>query len=149
MEDRLFAVYIAGERGARKAAREGAAVVVVDAFRASTKIAVLVRKGAYVVPVASIEEAAHAEADYHVGERGSARVAGFDFGNSPKEVALSELPWGARIVLSTTNGTRDIQAARGALAILSGAFVNAHAVANELAGGVHGAWVAVIGCGWE
>ncbi len=57
------------------------------------------------VPVASVEEAVRAEVDYRVGERGSARVVGFDFGNSPTEVEASELPWGARIVLSTTNGT--------------------------------------------
>jgi 2-phosphosulfolactate phosphatase len=149
VKDRLFAVYLAGEYGARKASREGAALVVVDAFRASTTIAVLVRKGAHVVPVTSVEEDAHAEVDYYVGERGSAKVAGFDFGNSPTEVALSELSWGARVVLSTTNGTRIIQVARGAPAILAGAFANAYAVADKLAGGIHGARVAAIDCGWE
>ena len=50
--DKMTAVYATGERGAREASREGAAVVVVDAFRASTTIAVLVRKGARVIPVA-------------------------------------------------------------------------------------------------
>jgi 2-phosphosulfolactate phosphatase len=147
----MIAVYAAGERGAREAAREGAAVVVVDAFRASTTIAVLVRKGARVIPVASIEEAAaHVGADYRIGERGCARVWGFDFGNSPTEIEAAELPPGARVVLSTTNGTRIIEAARGgAAAVLAAAFVNARAVADELATGAWGARLAVIGCGWE
>lgn len=146
----MIAVYAAGERGAREAAREGAAVVVVDAFRASTTIAVLVSKGVRVIPVASVEEAAtHAEADYRVGERGSIRVRGFDFGNSPTEVEAAELVPGSKAVLSTTNGTRIIEAARGASAILAGAFVNAHAVADELATGAWGTRIAVIGCGWE
>ena len=146
----MIAVYAAGERGAREAAREGAAVVVVDAFRASTTIAVLVGKGVRVIPVASIEEAAtHAGADYRVGERGSVRVRGFDFGNSPTEVEAAELVPGSRVVLSTTNGTRIIEAACGASAILAGAFVNAHAVADELATGAWGTRIAVIGCGWE
>ena len=50
----LIARYAGGERGSRAAARAGSAVVVVDAFRASTTIAVLVSKGARVIPVASI-----------------------------------------------------------------------------------------------
>ncbi len=146
----VVAGYAAGERGGREAAREGAAVVVVDALRASTTIALLVRKGARVIPVASIEEAAaYARADYRIGERGSAKVPGFDFGNSPVEIEAAELRPGATVVLSTTNGTRIIEAARGAAEILAGAFVNAHAVADELATGAYGERVAVIGCGWE
>ncbi len=102
------------------------------------------------IPVASIVEAAtYAGADHRIGERGSARVRGFDFGNSPAEVEAVELVPGARAVLSTTNGTRVIEAARGASAIFAGAFVNAHAVADELATGAWGERVAVVGCGWE
>jgi 2-phosphosulfolactate phosphatase len=143
----MFAVYAAGERGAREAARKGA---VVDAFRASTTIAILVSKGACVIPVASIEEAvSFAGADYRIGERSGARVAGFDFGNSPTEVEGLELVSGATVVLSTTNGTRVIEAARSASAVLTGAFVNARVVAEDLMSGDYGARVAVIGCGWE
>ena len=146
----LIAGYAAGERETREAAREGAAIVVVDAFRASTTIAVLVRKGARVIPVASVEEAAaYAGTDYRIGERGSVKVRGFDFGNSPSEIEAAELAQGATVVLSTTNGTRIIGAARGAAEILAGAFVNAHAVADELATGAYGDRIAVVGCGWE
>ncbi len=140
----MLATYAAGERGAR------AVVVVVDAFRASTTSAVLVRKGARVVPVASIEEATtYPGVDYRIGERGSEKLPGFDFGNSPTEVEVATLIPGATVVLSTTNGTRIVEAAHGAPAVLTGAFVNAHAVADALATGESGARVAVIACGWE
>jgi 2-phosphosulfolactate phosphatase len=146
----VIACYAGGESGALWAARAGAAVVVVDAFRASTTVAVLVAKGARVVPVASVEEAASARTDFRIGERGSAKVASFDFGNSPTEILGSEIPPGSTVALSTTNGTRVVEAARGASTILTGAFVNAGILAEELAGGGHdGAEVVVVGCGWE
>jgi 2-phosphosulfolactate phosphatase len=75
-------------------------------------------------------------------------VAGFDFGNSPTEILESDVPVGSTVVLSTTNGTRVVEAARGAPAILTGAFVNASALADELAAGGHNSLV-VVGCGWE
>lgn len=146
----MIARYAGGERGARRAARPRSVVVVVDAFRASTTIAVLVSKGARVVPVASIEEAASAEADFRIGERGSAKVTGFDFGNSPTEILASEIPPDATVALSTTNGTRIVEAASGARAILTGAFVNAESLAEYLSDGTYDdAEVVLVGCGWE
>jgi 2-phosphosulfolactate phosphatase len=146
----VIARYAGGERGARSAARTGSVVVVVDAFRASTTIAVLVSKGARVVPVASIEEAASARTDFRIGERGGAKVAGFDFGNSPTEVLASEIPPGSTVALSTTNGTRVVEAAADARAILTGAFVNAESLAEYLSREPYGdAGVVVVGCGWE
>ena len=146
----MIARYAGGESGARRAARAGSVVVVVDAFRASTTITVLVSKGASVMPVASVEEAASARTDFRIGERGSAKVAGFDFGNSPTEILGSKIPPGSKIALSTTNGTRVVDAARGARTILTGAFVNAGSLAEELTGGAYdGAEIVVVGCGWE
>jgi len=146
----VIARYGGGERGARTAARAGSVVVVVDAFRASTTIAVLVSKGAKVLPVASIEEAASAETDFRIGERGSAKVAGFDFGNSPTEILASEIPPDSTVALSTTNGTRIVEAAAGARSIFTGAFVNAESLAHLLSYATHDdTEVAVIGCGWE
>ena len=142
----MIARYAGGESGARAAAHSGCVVVVVDAFRASTTIAVLVSKGARVVPFACVEEAGSAATDFRIGERGSAKVAGFDFGNSPTELLGSEIPPGSTVALSTTNGTRIVEAAGGAKAILTGAFVNAGVIAEDLAGGDE---VVVIGCGWE
>lgn len=131
--------------------REGATVVVVDAYRASTTVAVLVHKGARVVPVASIEEAErYPGADYRIGERGSAKVRGFDFGNSPTEVQAADIVPGSTVVLSSTNGTRIIDDARGAPAILMGAFVNAHAIADALlTDGKPDSRFTVVGCGWQ
>ena len=146
----MIARYAGGERGAKSAARAGSLVVVVDAFRASTTIAVLVSKGARVFPVASIEEAASAGTDFRIGERGSAMVSGFDFGNSPTEILASEIPPDSTVALSTTNGTRIVEAASGARAILAGAFVNAESLAHYLCKAAHDhPEVAVVGCGWE
>ncbi|MDP9409078.1 MAG: 2-phosphosulfolactate phosphatase [Actinomycetota bacterium] len=146
----MIARYAGGERGARAAARAGSAVVVVDAFRASTTIAALVSKGARVVPVASIEHAySYPGADLRIGERGSAKVAGFDFGNSPTEVLEAPIPPGSTVALSSTNGTRVVEAAKGAPAILTGAFVNAGALVEALAGELGAREVVVVGCGWE
>jgi 2-phosphosulfolactate phosphatase len=95
-------------------------------FRALTTIAVLVRKGVRGMPIASINEAVScAGTDYRVGEGGSAKVCGFDFGNSLTEIEAAELSAGARVVLSTTNGPQIIDAARGVATVLAGAFVNA------------------------
>ena len=146
----MIADYGAGEKGARAAARAGASVVVVDTYRASTTIAVLVAHGARVVPVASIEEAERRPADFRIGERGSAKVKGFDFGNSPTEVEEARIPPGSTVVLSSTNGTRIIEAAHRSPGIFIGAFVNAGAVAEELLrSATDDSRVVVVGCGWR
>ncbi len=146
----MLAGYGAGEKGARGAASRGSSVVVVDTYRASTTIAVLVAHGAQVVPVASIEEAERYPADFRIGERGSAKVQGFDFGNSPTEVEEARIPPGSTVVLSSTNGTRIIDAAHGSPAVYIGAFVNAGAVAEEvLRSATADSRVVVVGCGWR
>lgn len=123
-------------------------MVVVDAFRASATIAVLVSKGARVVPLASIEEAAKFPADLRVGERGSAQVAGFDFGNSPTAILASDIPAGSTVAMSTTNGTRVVEAAHGSPLVVAGSFVNATAIAGKLADLALDE-VFVVGCGWR
>lgn len=145
----MIARYAGGATGARRAAAAGATIVVVDTFRASTTVAVLVSKGARVLPVASVEEATKIEADFRAGERGSAKLPGFDFGNSPTSLKHTEIPPGSTVALTTTNGTRIVEAASGASAILTGAFVNADAVARELAETTGEAEVVVVGCGWR
>jgi 2-phosphosulfolactate phosphatase len=77
-------------------------------------------------------------------------VAGFDFSNSPTEILGSQVPPGSTVALSTTNGTRVLEAARGAGTILTGAFVNAGILAEKLAGeSRYDTEVVVVGCGWE
>ncbi len=83
----MIAGYAAGERGARAAAREGKAVVVVDAYRASTTIAVFVRKGARVIPVASIGEAVDYAGPTAVsGSVAALKCGALILGNSPTEI---------------------------------------------------------------
>src|SRR5918997_7119845 len=144
----MTVAYAGGATGACAAVRSGAAIVVVDAFRTSAKISVLVSKGARVVPVSSIGEAASATADFRIGDRGSMKVAGFDFGNSPTKIFDANIPSGSTVILSTTNGTRVIEAAAGAHFIFTGSFVNATALADVIHDeGIKP--VTVIGCGWE
>ena len=145
----MIAHYAGGASGARAGARARATVVVVDTFRASTSISVLVSKGARVLPVASIEAAAEAPADFRIGERGSAKVAGFDFGNSPTELSSADIPPDSTVVLSTTNGTRVVEAAAGARDVLIGAFVNADCLAATLSEKPPDSEVFVVGCGWK
>lgn len=145
----MIARYSGGATGARRAALAGATVVVVDAYRASTTIAVLVSKGARVIPVSSVSGAINVEADYRAGERGSAKLADFDFGNSPTTLQNADVPPGSTVALTTTNGTRVVEAATGASEILTGAFVNARALAREIAEKDNGPEVVVVGCGWE
>lgn len=143
----MLARFAAGAAGARAAALSGAAVAVVDAFRASTSICVLVSRGVRVIPVALLERASKTDADYRIGERGSVKVEGFDFGNSPTELISSDFRPGSTASLSTTNGTRVLDAAEGAPIVLTGAFVNATTLAGELQ---HtGLEIVVVGCGWE
>lgn len=101
------------------------------------------------MPVASVREAMALEADFRIGERGSEKLAGFDFGNSPTALYDAEIPSGSIVALTTTNGTRIIEAASGAPNILIGTFVNANAVARELAEMTGDTEVVVVGCGWE
>ncbi len=126
-------------------------MVVVDAYRASTTIAVLVSKGARVLPVASVEEAETAAVNLRVGERGSAKLPGFDFGNSPAVLQAADIPPGSRVALTTTNGTRVLEAAGGAPEVYTGSFVNARSVADELArlATTENREVVVVGCGWK
>jgi 2-phosphosulfolactate phosphatase len=145
----MISRYAGGESGARSAARSGGVLVVVDAFRASTTISLLVSRGARVVPVASIREAAAGKADLRVGERDSAKVPGFDFGNSPNEILASNVSAGSTVAMSTTNGTRVVEAGLGAAEIYTGAFVNAGRLAARLHERFQDAEVVVAGCGWE
>jgi 2-phosphosulfolactate phosphatase len=123
-----------GEAGAACAAARGDVVVVVDALRASVSITAALAAGAQrVIPVQTVEQARAycAKPGFLVaGERGGVQVPGFDYGNSPSEL-LRHADQLARqaLVLTTSNGTRCIEAARrGASAVLAGSLPNADAV---------------------
>ena len=115
----------------------GGIAVVIDVLRASTTmITALARGAARVVPVAGIDEARRLAAEAGPtallgGERGGVRIAGFDLGNSPLEYSAARVT-GRTVVITTTNGTAALTAARGAREILVGAIVNRSAVAAAI-----------------
>jgi 2-phosphosulfolactate phosphatase len=112
----------------------GATALVIDVLRASTTIVTALGHGAaYVVPVQTVEDARARKAALGAGailagERGGDPPEGFDLGNSPLEFTEDRVR-GRAIVLTTSNGTRALTAARGAVAVGVGALVNAGAAA--------------------
>jgi 2-phosphosulfolactate phosphatase len=107
--------------------------IVIDVIRATTTLAVLFDRGCARVLVAGDIPAARAHAAEHpgeyllAGEVGGLRPPGFDFGNSPVELAAANLD-GRAIIFSTTNGTRALHACAGVGAILAGSLRNVEAV---------------------
>ncbi len=120
----------------------GVTVLVIDVLRASTSIvAALVNGCEGVVPVASAEEAHRRAAALPrgtvviAGERRGEPLAGFDLGNSPLEF-IAERVRGKTVIMTTSNGTQALLAARGAAAVGVAGLVNLGAAAAwALAGG--------------
>lgn len=117
------------------AKRQTDVIVVIDAFRASNTIIELLARGAErVVPVRD-EEAARALKQAHpdwllLGERRGVRLAGFDGDNSPSN--LPDTVAGKIIILSTSNGTRIIDACLPGNQVLIGSFSNASAIIDAV-----------------
>ena len=114
------------------------AVIVIDVFRASSTIATALANGArFVLPTADVEQAVKLAAPYGKsealigGERECIRIEGFDLGNSPREYA-PETVGGKVVILTTTNGTNALFAARDAGAVYVGCFLNFSAVARAV-----------------
>jgi 2-phosphosulfolactate phosphatase len=115
--------------------------VVIDVLRATSTICQALAAGwGRVVCVGSIEDA-RALAGPGValaGERNNVRIDGFDFGNSPRE--LADAPPGETLALTTTNGTGALLSAAGRCeTVLVGSLLNLDAVVTEverLGGGV-------------
>jgi 2-phosphosulfolactate phosphatase len=92
--------------------------VIIDVFRAFTTAAVALSQGARrIVMVDTLEKAlalrSSGTGDYCIGERDSVKPPGFDFGNSPAELARADVV-GKTLVQTTSNGTAGINAAQGA-----------------------------------
>ncbi|MGE5590021.1 MAG: 2-phosphosulfolactate phosphatase [Bacillota bacterium] len=118
---------------------ESRAAVVIDVLRATSVITAALDHGAVdVVPVATPEEALALAQDWPQdtyllgGERQALPIPGFHVGNSPLEYT-AERVGGRRVVLTTTNGTRALLAARGAASLFAASFLNARVVAREVA----------------
>jgi len=119
--------------GARRAK---GTVVIIDVFRAFTTAAVALARGASrIIMVAEPDEALQLRekgiGEICVGEVDGKRPEGFDFGNSPYELARAPLK-DKVIIQSTRAGTVGVEAATGATAIYAGALVTAKATAQAI-----------------
>jgi 2-phosphosulfolactate phosphatase len=109
-------------------------VVVVDVLRATSAIATAFENGvAAIKPVATIEEALHYKSTGYLAaaERDGKIVEGFELGNSPYDYEREKIQH-QKVVLSTTNGTQAVEAAKHASKVVIGAFVNITAVVEFL-----------------
>ena len=128
--------------------------IAVDVLRATTTMATVLAVGGEAVQVFSDldqlmqkSESWPAEKRLRAGERGGAKVPGFDMGNSPLD-CTPERVQGRRLFISTTNGTRALQRVQNAKVVLAAALINRAAVVEYL-------WqqqpetVWIVGSGWE
>ncbi|WP_102399443.1 2-phosphosulfolactate phosphatase family protein [Haloimpatiens massiliensis] len=116
---------------------KGKTVVVIDMLRATSVITTALNNGCKkVIPVLTVEEAkeiAKNSKDSCIlgGERNAVKIDGFDFSNSPldykKDVAKDKV-----LIMTTSNGTRAINACINANNILIGAMLNAKAAAKRV-----------------
>lgn len=126
---------------ARAMSLVGVAVLVIDVLRASTSIITALVNGCDgVIPVADAADARRRAGGLppgtavFAGERRGEPLEGFDLGNSPLEFTAERV---ARktLIMTTSNGTRALLAARGAAAVGVAALVNLGAAALWAAGG--------------
>ncbi len=135
--------------GARRA--RGTAIVI-DVFRAFTTAAYAMGGGVErIIPVATSEEAFQLKRLHPdwllVGESHGVKIRGFDYGNSPSEVAMADLR-GRTVVLRTSSGVQGILSAEGADEVLLGSFVIAEATVDYIR--ARGAEVvSLVAMGWE
>jgi 2-phosphosulfolactate phosphatase len=111
-------------------------VVVIDVFRSSNTILMLLTKGASaVIPVATVKEAFELKNRYPhrllAGERKGITVRGFDMGNSPYEVSNHNVQ-GKEVILTTSAGTQGMTKATKAKRMFVGSFGNAGVLIEAL-----------------
>jgi len=114
--------------------KEGQIVVVIDVLRATSAICTAFQHGVEkMIPVATVEEAlVYKKQGYLVGaERNAIAIEGFDFGNSPYSYMTDKIK-GQTVVITTTNGTQAIEAAKNAHAVVIGSFLNISALCDWL-----------------
>jgi 2-phosphosulfolactate phosphatase len=113
------------------------AVVVFDVLRATTSMAAALAAGVKEIRIfPDLDSARAAAAGYAghrllCGEHACLPPPGYDLGNSPGQFLPTHA--GATLFMCTTNGTSAIIAARTAPVVLTGALVNAAAIAVRLA----------------
>lgn len=121
-------------RGVRSVERS--VCIMLDVLRASSTMLAMFQAGAREIRLAETPEAALAvsegrrDAFWVCGERRGLKVEGFDFGNSPVEVADADLS-GREVVFVTSNGTSALRAVAGAPLVLVGSPRNEVAVVRH------------------
>ena len=135
--------------GARRAR---GVVVIVDVFRAFTTAAVAFSRGAPKIVMVAEPDEALAMRDRGlgglcVGEVNGIRPKGFDFGNSPFEMAGADLE-GKVVVQSTRAGTTGVAAATEASAVYAASFVVARATARAILQD-NPSLVTIVAMGWN
>jgi 2-phosphosulfolactate phosphatase len=126
-------------------------VVVIDILRATSTICTAIHEGAESVKaVKTPSEALLLKEKGYItaAERDGIKLEGFDMGNSPFECMQGAVK-GKRIALTTTNGTKCIEAVAysGVRNVLSGSFLNLEALATWLANDGHR--VVLFCAGWK
>lgn len=114
----------------------GKLAVVIDVFRFTTTVLTALEAGIEsFYPVSEVDEALELKRETPElllgGERHALKIPGFDFGNSPLE-HLGANYKGQRLVCCTTNGTRAIQAAKGAHEVILASLRSAKVVAEYI-----------------
>lgn len=112
--------------------------IAVDVLRATSTMVTALAAGAEAVQVfSSMEELMQTSEHWPIeqrlraGERGGAKVAGCDLGNSPLDCNPERVA-GKRLFMSTTNGTRCLERLQGAKSVLAGALINRDAVVQYI-----------------
>ena len=128
--------------------------IAVDVLRATSTMATVLAAGGEAVQVFSdldqlmtVSEQWPSDKRLRAGERGGAKVAGFELGNSPLD-CTAELVAGKRLFISTTNGTRALQRIQNAPIVLAAALINRAAVVKFLLEN-QPETVWIVGSGWE
>ncbi len=127
-------------------------VVIIDVYRAMTTLAVAFARGARAAriaadPAEALRLRSAGAGDLCAGEVDGRRPPGFDFGNSPSEMARADLE-GRTLILSTRAGAVGLEAAVGAERLLCGAFVTAGATARRIAA-ARPPLVTLVAMGWS
>jgi len=130
----------------------GRVVAVIDVLRASTTIVTALANGARaVVPFADADELMTRARQFErgdvrlAGERRMLPIEGFDLGNSPAQFTTDAVG-GMTVLMTTTNGTRALVGAQGAVDVVVAAYVNLSVVTAMLRTALRGGTNVVIAC---
>jgi 2-phosphosulfolactate phosphatase len=128
--------------------------IAIDVLRATSTIAAALDSGAEAIQAFSDMETLMQVSDkwspelrLRGGERGGAKVAGCDLGNSPLDCTPAVVK-GKRLFISTTNGTRTLQRVEGAKIVLAAALINRQAIVDYVIS-QQPETVWMVGSGWE